>query len=469
VRIESFSQFFQTIMPEDQHHQKTDVIEAANGLLQLFQTSDGSSLYCDEDVVSSLSSSSSSSSSSVGPHDDVTTSTRTTTILPCFYPLVAAKKKSSEDQQCLPPTTKVTAARLQRSTKTPQPISPVTLLLQSSGTKRYRSPNRAVAVAVVAVGHKNDNKKTKTAPSNYPPSRETPQLNASNFVDLTMDDDDTDEGDDEGLGTRTTGHSTTTTTPKDLVVPTTTTAREVQRRPPPLQRVGLNSPGMHFIDSIVQRLSGRPRDQFKTIAAQAMSRHLRHDDAAYDDLPMAIWRIVQTYLDVNDYASAYAAAMKDWHDNGGPPVPMTMMILTTTATPNVPTTTKQQSASVSETEEHAPETTPRGSSATTATATTKKNRISAAAQKKYAKLPSRMKMYRSLPLQKTKTMTSTTNDTAAAAAVPERPTPPKKATTTTNNRRFVVVDSIPQYAAVPLSDVAMMPTTTVQNTAKTPL
>jgi hypothetical protein len=137
---------------------------------------------------------------------------------------------------------------------------------------------------------------------------------SNNYVDLSMDHPNSDrEDDDETTTTATTSvlnHCCTTTTacpsPDDM-----TTKRHA---------VGIvHTPEMKFIDSIVQKLTGRPQEKFKAIAAKVMERHHHHDNTTdhHENLPKAILLHVRELMEPTDYMGAYHAAWAEWKAAGG--------------------------------------------------------------------------------------------------------------------------------------------------------
>jgi hypothetical protein len=175
--------------------------------------------------------------------------------------------------------------------------------IRQSGAKRSWSPIRAV-------GDKGPPSKVYIRDDKSKPSSSRQQLKACDYVDLSLDEpSDSDDVASEMI-LRQPGRSAT-----DVVYQhqrsASATKTEVAHR-----SVGLHSLEMKFIDSIAQKLTGRPQIQFKAIAALAMERHAHHDDASYDNLPKAILRNVQEKMDPTDYMGAYTAAWEEWKKDG---------------------------------------------------------------------------------------------------------------------------------------------------------
>jgi hypothetical protein len=70
------------------------------------------------------------------------------------------------------------------------------------------------------------------------------------------------------------------------------------------ERVRIHSTRMKFLDAIVQLLKGQSHQIFKAI-------DVLHDDAAYNNLPKAIWRNVREIMELTEYWGA-AKARGEW-------------------------------------------------------------------------------------------------------------------------------------------------------------
>lgn len=210
------------------------------------------------------------------------------------------------------------------------PTSPMTCtkkprLLQSGMKRSWSSPTHHRAV-----GQKGPTKKFKTnvligrnttadvASSKLSSTNNNiqQQQQACNVVDLTMDDPSYSEADDDD--------------DDDEAGTTTPTTR---RSEPEQQRVGggggggggFDSPEMQFIHLIAQKLTGRPQETFKAIAAKVMDYHSRHlDTMTYENLPRAILLHVKERMEPSEYMGAYAAARAEWSKRSFPNYPPTM-------------------------------------------------------------------------------------------------------------------------------------------------